>query len=532
MLDFSEDVTPEATAWAVKFLSHQHPDSPLLPKAALWLMLHRNEGYWWESTKQTAMVIYGLTDYLRHTGELKPNFTATVFVNDKAVLAKKIDQAIGLAAPDLTMDESKLPAGANHIRIATSGSGRLYYSARAEYYSGDEKLQKAGTTSLNILRDYFRLTPSRTGDKIVYDLAPLDGPLASGDTIAVRLTVTGSDWRYLMIEDPIPAGTEFIETRQLLRVEGAAALVGVLLYAPRAARQPYGAFPDVLPARPAAVFLPAESGEPGRVPGEPGARGADVSERCDGDYRKPQGGGEVMRSTGLFAGIHLAGNALLLWLGYYWLGLGESRAGALLWSLLVAALVGCLACWLYGAGFAFFAERRVWAAFRAALRNLAPLVVAAIAVVVVYALAGARPRCHGQPGFPPGFVADAASAQAGEARHGAGRFPRGVLGAALGGRAGADSAHRAGHRVARLGGIRGGGLAMPPLAVLAGNAGAAAGRGVGAAASWWDGCRTCSSFGGEMTSFVVRAAVAYLLFAAGWLGLAFVTAREKGEKGV
>ena len=101
-----------------------------------------------------------------------------------------------------------------------------------------------------------------------------------------------------------------------------------------------------------------------------------------------------MRSTGLFAGIHLAGNALLLWLGYYWLGLGESRAGALLWSLLVVALVGCGACWLYGAGFAFFAERRVGAAFRAALRRLAPLVVAAIAVVVVYALLGrARDGC-------------------------------------------------------------------------------------------------------------------------------------------
>jgi hypothetical protein len=211
MLDFSEDATPEATAWAVKLLSHQHPDSPLLPKAALWLMIHRNEGYWWASTKQTAMVIYGLTDYLRHTGELNPNFTATVFVNDKAVLTRKFDTATALAAPDLTMDESKLAAGANRIRIAMSGAGRLYYSARAEYYSGDEKLQKAGTTSLNILRDYFRLAPTRTGDKIVYDLAPLNGPLASGDTIAVRLTVTGSEWRYLMIEDPIPAGTEFIE---------------------------------------------------------------------------------------------------------------------------------------------------------------------------------------------------------------------------------------------------------------------------------------------------------------------------------
>jgi hypothetical protein len=211
MLDFSEDATPEATAWAVKLLSHQHPDSPLLPKAALWLMIHRNEGYWWASTKQTAMVIYGLTDFLRHTGELNPNFTVTVFVGDKAVLTKKFDTAIAMAAPDLTLDESKLSAGANRIRISTTGAGRLYYSARAEYNSSDEKLQKVGTTSLNMLRDYFRLVPTRTGDKIVYDLAPLEGPLASGDTIAVRLTVTGSEWRYLMIEDPIPAGTEFIE---------------------------------------------------------------------------------------------------------------------------------------------------------------------------------------------------------------------------------------------------------------------------------------------------------------------------------
>jgi uncharacterized protein YfaS (alpha-2-macroglobulin family) len=27
----------------------------------------------------------------------------------------------------------------------------------------------------------------------------------------VRLTVTGTAWKYVMVEDPIPAGTEFIE---------------------------------------------------------------------------------------------------------------------------------------------------------------------------------------------------------------------------------------------------------------------------------------------------------------------------------
>ena len=76
MLDFSDDATAEATAFAVKFLSHETPNSfTVLPKAALWLMNHRNEGYWWSSTKQTAMVIEGLTDYLRATKELNGNIT-------------------------------------------------------------------------------------------------------------------------------------------------------------------------------------------------------------------------------------------------------------------------------------------------------------------------------------------------------------------------------------------------------------------------------------------------------------------------
>jgi uncharacterized protein YfaS (alpha-2-macroglobulin family) len=211
MLDFPEDVTPEATAYAVKFLSHQRPGSALLPKGAQWLMNHRNEGYWWNSTKQTAMVIYGLTDYLKATGELHPSLTATVLVNDAPVLTKKLDQATVLGVPELTLDESRLQPGVNHIRVVTTGQGRLYYSSRLEYYSADDKFQKTGNTSLNILREYFKLAPVKDGEKIVYDLAPLTGPAASGDTLAVRLTVTGTKWQYLMLEDPIPSGTEFIE---------------------------------------------------------------------------------------------------------------------------------------------------------------------------------------------------------------------------------------------------------------------------------------------------------------------------------
>jgi uncharacterized protein YfaS (alpha-2-macroglobulin family) len=211
LLDFAEDASAEATAFAVKFLSRRNANSQLLPKAALWLMNNRNEGYWWSSTKQTAMVIYGLTDYLRATRELNGDITATVYVNGQAVLARKLDPAAALMAPSISLDESKLAQGANHIRITAQGEGRVYFSARAQYSSADEKLQKAGTVSLNLLRDYFRLAPTKGGDRIVYDLNPLDAPVAAGDIIAVRLTVTGSEWKYLMVEDPIPAGTEFIE---------------------------------------------------------------------------------------------------------------------------------------------------------------------------------------------------------------------------------------------------------------------------------------------------------------------------------
>jgi hypothetical protein len=215
MLDFDTDATPEATAFVTRFLSHERKNSPLLPKAALWLMNNRNEGEWWDSTKQTAMVIYGLTDYLKVTNELTPNLTGAVYVNDKAVVTRRITEATALNPPDFTLDESALQPGVNHIRVTSSGDGRLYYSVRAEYYSNEPRFEKTGTTSLNLLRDYFRLSPVKDGDRIVYDTIPLGGSIAVGDLIAVRLTVTGSEWKYMMVEDPIPAGTEFVERDNL-----------------------------------------------------------------------------------------------------------------------------------------------------------------------------------------------------------------------------------------------------------------------------------------------------------------------------
>ncbi|HXZ80382.1 MAG TPA: alpha-2-macroglobulin family protein [Terriglobales bacterium] len=220
LMDFYEDTSPETTAYALKFLTTVKPDSPLVPKAAVWLVTHRNDGYYWYSTKQTAMVIYGLTGFLKRSGELKPDFTVEVVANGKTVLTRKFTEADALLPAPASLSLPPEDVGAtNHVRIRKTGTGRLYWSVNGDYYSAEKKLTNVGSFSLTLAREYFKLTPTRQGERIVYQADSLSGPVQPGDTLAVRLTASGSNWRYMMIEDPIPAGTEFIQRDDLYEVK-------------------------------------------------------------------------------------------------------------------------------------------------------------------------------------------------------------------------------------------------------------------------------------------------------------------------
>jgi len=221
LMDIYFDVTPEATAYALKLLARQRPQSPLLAKAALYLVNHRDQGAWWGSTKQTAMVIYGLTDYLRLSTELRPDFGVTVSVNGKPVLERRFGEAdvLSVNPVQVRIPAAELSGDVQRVRITKSGEGRLYWSARAEYYSTAERLEARGAVSLNLLREYFRLAPAEESGRIVYRLEPLAGSAQKGDILAVRLTLSGGDWRYLVVEDPIPAGTEFIQRDDLFELK-------------------------------------------------------------------------------------------------------------------------------------------------------------------------------------------------------------------------------------------------------------------------------------------------------------------------
>lgn len=221
LMEYEIDSSAESTAHALKFLSRARPQSPLLQKIVLWLVNHRNEGYYWYSTKQTAMVVNGLTDYLKASGELHPDFMVTVWVNDRQVFTRAFTpaDAMTVSPPTIHLTSDQLADGANQIKIRKSGDGMLYWSARGDYFSTEDRLVRTGSMALNVIREYFELTPETENGRIVYRLDPSDGSVKPGDVVVVRLTVSGGSWRYLLVEDPIPAGTEFIQRDDLYELK-------------------------------------------------------------------------------------------------------------------------------------------------------------------------------------------------------------------------------------------------------------------------------------------------------------------------
>jgi len=200
----------EATALSVKALAQIAPQSSVLPKAARWLVKNRRNGYYWVSTKETAFAVFGLTDYLKVSNELSPDFDLTVYLNGEQVLAKHVTSVDLENAQSFTITRQAKEVGSeNQIRIVKRGRGALYVSTTLEYFSGEEEVQAQASSDLALTREYFRFRINQNSQgRPAWTIEPLTGELRSGDLIVARLHVSGARGQYLMIEDPIPAGCE------------------------------------------------------------------------------------------------------------------------------------------------------------------------------------------------------------------------------------------------------------------------------------------------------------------------------------
>jgi hypothetical protein len=195
-----------STALALAALTRVQPTHDLLPNVVRWLMVAR-EGDHWRTTQETAWAVMSLTDWMVASGELKGNYTYAVALNggglgEGTVTPDTVREGtvLRIQVKDLLRDEI------NRLTVNRSdGDGALYYTAHLNVRLWASEA-KAISRGVSVSRQYYLADDPQT---------PITQAKV-GDVITVRVTLTlPQDIYYFVLEDPIPAGTEAIDTSLL-----------------------------------------------------------------------------------------------------------------------------------------------------------------------------------------------------------------------------------------------------------------------------------------------------------------------------
>lgn len=205
----------EATAFALRALVLIDPENKLIEPVTNWLVKNRR-GAHWSNTRDTAISVLALNDYLKASGELDTDLEYEIFANGQSIARTKVEDV--LAAPSIFPVDSKLiKDGANEFQIVRKqGKGPLYFSVQAKFFSLEEPISPQGA-GLFLRRQYYKLMGRPTLLKgQVYDRVPLnDGDqVVSGERIETLITLEAkNNYEYLVIEDLKPAGFEAVKIK-------------------------------------------------------------------------------------------------------------------------------------------------------------------------------------------------------------------------------------------------------------------------------------------------------------------------------
>lgn len=194
-----------STSIILSAFSRIRPSHPLLPNVVRWLMAARKEDRW-ASTYESAWAIMALTDYMKATGELRASYHYLLTLNGQEVASgeitpEKIRQAL----------EKEFPAGQlktegfNSLLIKKEGTGRLYYTAFLRYFVPVDRVEELNR-GIVIQRRY-------TDPSCEKEICPSITKAEVGQLIKVNLTIVAPRYlTHLVVEDPIPAGAEIVDT--------------------------------------------------------------------------------------------------------------------------------------------------------------------------------------------------------------------------------------------------------------------------------------------------------------------------------
>ena len=221
----------EANATALRALLLIEPKNALVQPVVKWLVAQSRASRW-DSTRDTALAVYALSDYVRINRELDVDYTVRVSLNGKLARSYRVtrDNALFFDNRFITGDLF-LENGANTLSIEKKGRGNVYWSAYSEYFSLENPIKASGS-GLAIKRRFFKLTPkklaaSKTSTGVLVPVPDAeegeeaaaqeytrseinDGArLQSGELIEVELAVEAkNDYEYVVFEDMKAGGLE------------------------------------------------------------------------------------------------------------------------------------------------------------------------------------------------------------------------------------------------------------------------------------------------------------------------------------
>ncbi|MCU0511631.1 MAG: Ig-like domain-containing protein [Anaerolineae bacterium] len=193
------------TAILLDTLVQLRPQSDLLPNVVRYLMVQRTADAW-ETTQETAWAVMALTDWMVASGELEPDYSYRVTLNEAELAAGAATPATVRETQELVIQVSELLQDeANNLLFErTEGQGALYYTAFLEASVPVPDVQPLSRGIL-LERRYINLSTGRPVTEAVV-----------GEMLQVRLTIVNpTNLHYVVIEDPLPAGVEAINPNLL-----------------------------------------------------------------------------------------------------------------------------------------------------------------------------------------------------------------------------------------------------------------------------------------------------------------------------
>ncbi len=199
------------TATALTALVRLTPDDSRISQVINWLLMKRTFNHW-ASTRDTAAILYALSEHLSRTGELQPDFTCRISLNGREHHSVEFDRSsVFQPEKEVVISGRDIAQGSNSLEIEVSGEGRLYYTVETVQYVENPE---PTTTGITVSRSYHKLVPRLKGS---YGGALVPEKRSTntfrvGDIIQVKLVVKSDEvHEYVMVEDYLPAGFEPID---------------------------------------------------------------------------------------------------------------------------------------------------------------------------------------------------------------------------------------------------------------------------------------------------------------------------------